>query len=207
MDGEKIFTREELQSAKDSIEHAQGYKEKGLEAYAVGLNIPLETFKTFEGSSVLDLGAGAHLQFAQGLQKAGIKAFVTSFSPAFADNKWSTIAQETDVSEKRMVAGMGEHLPFLNASFQKIICLDVFEHLDTFDRYMTFLQEIVRVLAPGGIAYLGPTKESPIPVAGQAIPKEELEKKLKEVTVTYHTARKVLGLLTLTFEKKSLLKI
>ena len=44
--------------------------------------------------------------------------------------------------------GVGEHLPFADGSFSVIVCLDVLEHVS--DLKQT-IEEIARVLAPGGI--------------------------------------------------------
>ncbi len=51
-----------------------------------------------------------------------------------------------------------ESLPFASASFDHVVCLGVFEYLSTYDRC---LQEIKRVLRPGGVVILSvPTRIS-----------------------------------------------
>jgi|SRR3989344_9075660 len=217
MDRQRPYSHDELQEAKGDISHAEGYKDKGLRAYAEGLKISIETFKDFEGMRVLDLGSGAHLQFARGLESAGIKADTVSFSPAFADTKRAEEANpkfelvedpdskiKTKVVIEHMVAGMGEELPFADGTFNRIVCLNVVEHLGTWDRYILFLNEIVRVLAPNGIAYIGPTKDFGQLLPAHAVSKEELEEILNnEVEVTYHSQNKILRHLTLTLRKKN----
>src|SRR3989338_5729477 len=117
MEEQRPYSSRDVKSAKDSIVQAQGYKDKGLEAYAAGLNV--SSFHDFEGKRVLDLGAGAHLQFARGIEKAGIKADVVSLSPAFADQYWREAMEGRKESDK-LVAAMGEQLPFADESFDRI---------------------------------------------------------------------------------------
>src|SRR3989338_11585435 len=143
MEEQRPYSSRDVKSAKDSIVQAQGYKDKGLEAYAAGLNV--SSFHDFEGKRVLDLGAGAHLQFARGIEKAGIKAEIVSFSPAFADKKWRENIESRKETDE-VVAGMGEQLPFADGSFDRIVSLDVPEHLGNHERYLAYLKEIVRVL-------------------------------------------------------------
>src|SRR3989344_8471340 len=118
MKEQRPYSRRELEQAKASILHAQGYQDKGLEAYMFGLNIP--SFDDFKGKRVLDLGAGAHLQFARGLEKAGINADVVSLSPAFADKYWREAMKGRKESDM-LVAAMGEQLPFADESFDRIV--------------------------------------------------------------------------------------
>ena len=199
MKEQRPYSRRELEQAKASILHAQGYQDKGLEAYMFGLNIP--SFDDFKGKRVLDLGAGAHLQFARGLEKAGIKADVVSFTPAFADKSWRDNIEKRRQSDK-IVTGMAEELPFADASFDRVVSLDVPEHIGSYERYILYLKEIVRVLAPDGVAYIGPASEMKAPHAGQAIPKVELEALLSHhADVSYHQAHKIHPFQTLTLRK------
>ena len=201
MENERAYSNKDLEHAKKSIEHSLGYRDKGLEAYATGLGV--ESFKDFEGMKVLDLGAGAHLQFARGLESAGIKADVISFSPAFADEKWRENIK--DASPKNIiVAGMGEALPFADEAFDRVVCLDVVEHLYTPQRFLIFLKEITRVLAPKGIAYIGPTAEMKIDRSMATISKPELEKILEnKVDINWQLVHKILKHFTLILRKKA----
>ena len=199
-ENKRSFSQENIKSAQKSIDWAQGYLDDGLGSYATGLGI--ESFESFEDMKVLDLGAGAHLQFARGLKKAGIKADVVSFSPAFADESWRDNIINRKESDK-IVAGMGEELPFASGSFDRVVCLDVVEHLITYERYITFLKEITRILAPKGIAYIAPMIETKFNRSAIVIPKEELEKLLEnKVDVNWQLTRKVLKYFKLTLEKK-----
>ncbi len=199
MENQRPFSQENIKSAQESIQWAQGYGES-LKPYAFELGI--ESFESFEGTKVLDLGASAHLLFARGIKKAGIKADVVSFSPAFADKDWSENIINRKESDK-IVAGMGEELPFGDETFDRVVCLNVVEHLQTYERYLIFLKEIVRVLSSRGVAYIGPTMEMPMDRSAVLIPKHELEKILEnKVDVSYKLTQKVLKYFTLMLQKK-----
>jgi cyclopropane fatty-acyl-phospholipid synthase-like methyltransferase len=200
MENQRPFSGENLKSAKESIHWAQGYLDKGLEAYSIGLGV--ESFENFEGMKVLDLGAAAHLQFARGLEKAGIRADIVSFSPAFADKNWSDNIKNRKESDK-VVAGMGEELPFADDTFDRVVCLDVVEHLGTYERYIVFLKEIARILAPNGVAYIAPIVEMQVSCSATVIPKGELEKILEnKVDVSYQLVQEVLRNFRLTLQKR-----
>ena len=47
-----------------------------------------------------------------------------------------------------LIEGDGARLPFANATFDRIICSEVLEHIHD---YETFLREISRVIKPGGL--------------------------------------------------------
>ncbi|MFH1201034.1 MAG: class I SAM-dependent methyltransferase [bacterium] len=201
MENFRPYSDKNLKYAKKSIEHSLGYHDKGLEAYAFGLGI--KSFKDFEGKKVLDLGAGAHLQFARGLERAGIKADVVSFSPAFTDKIWLNYIRDRKESDK-IVAGMGEELPFASEIFDRVMCLDVVEHLHTRERYLIFLKEITRVLAPNGVAYIAPTAEVWSDRSASIIPKHELEGILKNKVDVDWQPYKTLKFFTLILRKKSI---
>ena len=199
MEKQRPYSKPDLEEAKESISHAVGYEDKGLEAYATGLKI--KSFKDFEGKRVLDLGAGAHLQFARGLERAGIKADVVSFSPAFADGKWSQNIHNRHDADP-IVAGMGEELPFADNSFERIVSLDVPEHLGTYERYLSYLEEIVRVLAPNGLAFIGPTSGEG-EFTGAAIPKDKLENLLGgDANVSYYSSHEIRPFKTMVINKR-----
>lgn len=98
------------------------------------------------GEAFLDLGCGAGMLMAAaadlqpGLTIMGVDASMT----------WLVVAQRF-VRERGghpiLAAAMGEALPFANASIPAIVSLDVIEHVDDPD---TYLSEINRVLQRGG---------------------------------------------------------
>ena len=56
--------------------------------------------------------------------------------------------QGTPGAQLYFMQGYAEHLPFADSSFSVIVCLDVLEHVRNLH---TTVQEIARVLAPGGV--------------------------------------------------------
>ncbi|MEL6583939.1 MAG: bifunctional 2-polyprenyl-6-hydroxyphenol methylase/3-demethylubiquinol 3-O-methyltransferase UbiG [Pseudomonadota bacterium] len=94
--------------------------------------------------SVLDLGCGGGFM-AEAMAKRG--AQVTGLDPA-AD---AIAAAERHAAETGLnisyLTGTAEALPFDDASFDIVVCVDVFEHLEDLD---AVLAEIARVLKPGG---------------------------------------------------------
>lgn len=128
----------------------------------------LEYAKVFQFSStdfahkrVLDLGAGLHLRFGSELKDLGndlgTETEIVSYSPAFENKhvRATALANARPDVSTQAVAGMGEQLPFKDASFDTIVCTQVFQYVPLALR-MRFLKEAVRVLAGGGTAYIGP---------------------------------------------------
>jgi len=96
------------------------------------------------GLTLLDVGCGGGLlseEFARlGCQVAGLDPSEASLA----------IAREHARQEGLKIAyqaGVGEQLPFADASFDIVICCDVLEHVNDLERV---LKEIARVLKPGG---------------------------------------------------------
>ncbi len=112
------------------------------------LKIVLEMLDAERGRGrVLDIGCAAGAEFtpllARGFQIVGL-----DYSP-----------EMLRLAEQRFGASHGVHLcradaealPFQDASFEHVVCLGVFEYLATYDRC---LEEIQRVLRPGGLAII-----------------------------------------------------
>jgi ubiquinone/menaquinone biosynthesis C-methylase UbiE len=55
---------------------------------------------------------------------------------------------EQDERRPAFVEGDGARLPFADATFDRVICSEVLEHITD---YESFLREIKRVIKPGGI--------------------------------------------------------
>src|SRR3989344_1985106 len=185
MEKPRVISQKDVEAAQDTIKDTGRFVRRDLETHRRAFG--LQSFDDFAGKKVLDLGGSFGLTFARELEKAGVDADVVSFSPAFADKATAALTREERTGDKQgklMVAGMGEELPFAENSFDRIVCLSVAEHLGTRERYIAFLQDVVRALSPGGVAYLSPMiQEIPgghrVP-AGSVILKEELEKVLGE---------------------------
>ena len=102
----------------------------------------------WRGLKTLDLGCGGGFM-AEALARRG--ALVTGVDPGPA-----AIASARHHAESEGLAidywvGHGEALHFKAASFDLVVCVDVFEHVDDLDLE---LNEIRRILAPGGLLFL-----------------------------------------------------
>ncbi len=108
------------------------------------------------GKSVLDLGCAGGFM-AEALAEKG--ANVTGIDPA---------AQAVDAARAHAAAaghdirydvGVGESLPYGDASFDNVVCVDVLEHVQDLDRV---LREVARVLRPGGLFLFDTINRNPI---------------------------------------------
>lgn len=156
---------------KERITGQGGMPEKGrgLDDYEEQLGF---SRKELEGKKVLDLGSGTDLMLEQGLKDAGIGAYVVNFSPDFSSQKHAQHARESSPAAP-IVAGVGEALPFADRTFDVILCLHVLEHLPSRDEYVAFCREVIRVLTPGGRAYLGPVLPHDARIYDMAFPERE----------------------------------
>lgn len=99
------------------------------------------------GERVLDLGCGEgrHAISASLLADThvvGIDLSVTDLRTA------DTRLGEFNFPDCRFVCADGSRLPFADASFDKVVCAEVLEHVP---EYQGILKEIKRVLKPGGV--------------------------------------------------------
>jgi 2-polyprenyl-6-hydroxyphenyl methylase / 3-demethylubiquinone-9 3-methyltransferase len=99
------------------------------------------------GLAALDIGCGGGIlaeEFARlGCRVTGIDPSEPSLQTARAHARQSGL--EIDYRH-----GVGEDLPFLDASFDLVYCCDVLEHVDDLDRVIA---ETARVLKPGGVYF------------------------------------------------------
>ncbi|MEM6740181.1 MAG: bifunctional 2-polyprenyl-6-hydroxyphenol methylase/3-demethylubiquinol 3-O-methyltransferase UbiG [Pseudomonadota bacterium] len=103
-----------------------------------------DTYIDWRAKAVLDLGCAGGFM-AEALHDRG--AQVTGIDPAAdAIAAARTHAEETGRSIRYEV-GVGEALPFGDASFDAVVCVDVLEHVADLARV---LAEVRRVLRPGG---------------------------------------------------------
>lgn len=117
------------------------------------LKIVLEMLDSEHGR-ILDIGCAAGAEFepllARGFQIVGLD---------YAAEMIRLAQQRFDASQGiHLCRADAESLPFPDASFDHVVCLGVFEYLSTYDRC---LEEIHRVLRPGGVAIISlPTRVS-----------------------------------------------
>ena len=103
------------------------------------------------GRRVLDLGCGMG-GLVVALRRAGARA--VGHEPNRAYGAICALRAARYGLDLPFVAATGEALPFRDASFDLVTCLDVLEHADDLD---ATLGEIARVLAPGGRAVVTAT--------------------------------------------------
>ncbi|MHA6343927.1 bifunctional 2-polyprenyl-6-hydroxyphenol methylase/3-demethylubiquinol 3-O-methyltransferase UbiG [Roseivivax sp. CAU 1761] len=96
------------------------------------------------GRRVLDLGCGGGFM-AEALAARGAR--VTGLDPAAKAVAAAARHAAQEGLDIAYLAGRGEALPFADAAFDIVVCVDVLEHVDDPARV---LAEAARVLAPGG---------------------------------------------------------
>lgn len=97
---------------------------------------------------VLDLGAGMG-GFAVAMQRNGARIIALDYNLAYCEIA-RTRARRYDLDLMALV-GVGEALPFADASFHLVTCWDVVEHVQEPKR---LLAEVARVLDAGGVAFV-----------------------------------------------------
>ncbi|HMQ02540.1 MAG TPA: class I SAM-dependent methyltransferase [Pyrinomonadaceae bacterium] len=104
-----------------------------------------------EGDTILEVGSGAHgLVFGLGLKGAiGIDPLAVEYKRLFPEIQ----------RHAATVASIGEELPFESAAFDVVLSDNVIDHGG---RPLMILDEIVRVLKPGGVLYFTVNIHHPI---------------------------------------------
>ncbi|HMD16671.1 MAG TPA: class I SAM-dependent methyltransferase [Terriglobales bacterium] len=100
-----------------------------------------------ERGLILDIGCAAGAEF-EPLLARGFHIVGLDYSPEMLRLAGQRFSTSPGVHLCRADA---EGLPFPDASFDHVVCLGVFEYLSTYDRC---LEEIHRVLRPGGVAII-----------------------------------------------------
>ncbi|MEM6588841.1 MAG: bifunctional 2-polyprenyl-6-hydroxyphenol methylase/3-demethylubiquinol 3-O-methyltransferase UbiG [Pseudomonadota bacterium] len=103
-----------------------------------------DQYNNWVGQRVLDLGCAGGFM-AEALHNSG--AEVTGIDPAA---EAISAARTHAIHEGYGIhydVGVGEALPYEDASFDAVVCVDVLEHVSDLDRV---LREVHRVLVPGG---------------------------------------------------------
>jgi 2-polyprenyl-6-hydroxyphenyl methylase/3-demethylubiquinone-9 3-methyltransferase len=108
------------------------------------------------GKSVLDLGCAGGFM-AEALDDRG--ADVTGIDPA-AEAIAAARDHARDAGRSiRYDTGTGEALPYGDASFDAVVCVDVLEHVSDLNKV---LAEVVRVLKPGGVFAFDTINRNPV---------------------------------------------
>ncbi len=115
-----------------------------------------DRFIDWPGKTVLDLGcAGGFL--AEALHDRGAK--VTGIDPATEAIAAARAHAEETGKDIRYDTGVGEDLPYDDASFDAVACVDVLEHVSDLHQV---LAEVHRVLKPGGLFFYDTINRNPL---------------------------------------------
>ena len=110
----------------------------------------------WQGKAVLDLGCAGGFM-AEALAQRG--ACVTGIDPAAeAINAARAHARKGDLRIGYDV-GVGEALPYDDASFDAVVCVDVLEHVADLNKV---LAEVARILRPGGLFLFDTINRNPL---------------------------------------------
>jgi len=108
------------------------------------------------GKDVLDLGcAGGFMAEAM----AGRGASVTGIDPAADAVAAARRHAASEGFSIRYDVGVGEALPYADASFDAVVCVDVLEHVADLAKV---LSEVARVLRPGGLFLFDTINRNPV---------------------------------------------
>lgn len=103
-----------------------------------------DRFIDWQGKHVLDLGCAGGFM-SEALDARGAK--VTGLDPSVEAIRAARAHAEANSLKIAYDVGVGESLPYHAASFDAVVCVDVLEHVSDLGKVV---QEIARVLAPGG---------------------------------------------------------
>lgn len=133
------------------------FRGRDLEIYIHCFNINL---RDLEGKTILDLGAGLNNLFAEGLKLKGVDSEVVSLSPDWSEKDITEITRKAS-PEGRLVAGLGQALPFKDECFDLIYSLHVYDHIQSHKVLVSILGEMARTLKRGGQAKMGRIHDVP----------------------------------------------
>ena len=110
----------------------------------------------WDGLEVLDLGCAGGFM-AEALAKRGAR--VTGIDPASRAIEAARGHAASEGLEIRYDVGVGEALPYADAAFDAVVCVDVLEHVADLERTCA---EIARVTAPGGTLCFDTLSRNPV---------------------------------------------
>ncbi|MDJ0822836.1 MAG: bifunctional 2-polyprenyl-6-hydroxyphenol methylase/3-demethylubiquinol 3-O-methyltransferase UbiG [Paracoccaceae bacterium] len=110
----------------------------------------------WQGKAVLDLGCAGGFM-AEALARRG--ADVTGIDPARDALRAARAHAAGEGLDIRYDEGVGEALPYADAGYDAVVCVDVLEHVADLD---TVLAEVARVLKPGGLFLYDTINRNPL---------------------------------------------
>jgi ubiquinone/menaquinone biosynthesis C-methylase UbiE len=134
-------------------EFADTIAEKMDQINAPLLQMTLDMLHLEEGASLLEIGFGSGAHFGEVLNLAeGIELVGLDHSPEMVDKAKTNHQAAIEAGQLSLYQGSSDQMPFPNASFDTIYCNMVIFFWDEPERH---LQEVQRVLKPGGLFYSG----------------------------------------------------
>lgn len=115
-----------------------------------------DTHVDWQGKDVLDLGCAGGFM-AEALDDRGAR--VTGIDPAKDAIAAASAHADLTGREIRYDVGVGEALPYADASFDAVVCVDVLEHVQSLPQVIA---EVTRVLRPGGLFLFDTINRNPI---------------------------------------------
>ncbi len=110
----------------------------------------------WQGKTVLDLGCAGGFM-AEAMTQQGAR--VTGIDPAEAAIAAARAHAGQHGHDISYDTGVGEELPYQDAAFDAVVCVDVLEHVTDLDQV---LREVARVLKPGGLFLFDTINRNPI---------------------------------------------
>lgn len=110
----------------------------------------------WRGKDVLDLGCAGGFM-AEAIDDRGAR--VTGIDPASEAIAAARAHADTQSKAIRYDVGVGEALPYVDASFDAVVCVDVLEHVQSLPKVIA---ETARVLRPGGMFLFDTINRNPI---------------------------------------------
>ncbi|WP_424974795.1 bifunctional 2-polyprenyl-6-hydroxyphenol methylase/3-demethylubiquinol 3-O-methyltransferase UbiG [Dinoroseobacter sp. S124A] len=115
-----------------------------------------DRFTAWEGQAVLDLGCAGGFM-AEAIARKG--AQVTGIDPAAKAIAAARAHAAAEGLEIRYDTGVGEALPYDDARFDVVVCVDVLEHVEDLAQVIA---EVSRVLRPGGMFLFDTINRNPL---------------------------------------------
>ena len=130
----------------------------------------------WQDKDVLDLGCAGGFM-AEAISDRGAR--VTGIDPAKEAIAAASTHAETEGKSIRYDVGVGEALPYADASFDAVVCVDVLEHVQSLPKVIA---EVFRVMRPGGCFLFDTINRNPVARLATIIMAEDVLKLLPKGT-------------------------
>lgn len=123
--------------------------------------INFDKLKLLRGDSLLDVGCGLGRHSLLAFRDYSVNVYGLDLdfeNVAQSKNRIADMQAQACQGEVAFIQGNGYRLPFADASFDKVVCSEVLEHVPD---YTALIQELIRVLKPGGRLALSVPKYLP----------------------------------------------